>query len=119
MSEPLRNEASPPGEQREHADVREHAEMREQAEVEEPGGQLPPPTAVESLVNALLESGPEVAEHVVNAARELLLAAQTIVEAAERAVQEQQALRDPDHGPDAGAANDDRSVPVRHLDVAE
>jgi len=51
-----------------------------------------PPTALESLVNALLDSGPEVAEHVVRAAQELILAAQTIVDAAERAVEEQQDL---------------------------
>jgi hypothetical protein len=53
------------------------------------------PTALESLVNAMLESGPEVAEHVVRAAQELLLAAQTIVDAAERAIDEQRELRTP------------------------
>lgn len=58
-----------------------------------PGPGLPPPTALESLVNALLESGPEVAEHVVRAAQELLLAAQAVVEAAERAVEEQRDLQ--------------------------
>jgi hypothetical protein len=57
------------------------------------GPGLPPPTAVESLVNALLDAGPEVAEHVVRAAQELLLAAQVIVDAAERAVDEQRDLR--------------------------
>ncbi len=56
------------------------------------GPSPPPPTAVESLVNALLDAGPEVAEHVVRAAQELILAAQTIVDAAERAVEEQQDL---------------------------
>jgi hypothetical protein len=54
---------------------------------------LPPPTSVESLVNALLEAGPEVAEHVVRAAQELLLAAHAVVDAAERAVDEQRDLR--------------------------
>ena len=53
----------------------------------------PPPTSVESLVNALLEAGPEVADHVVRAAQELLLAAQAVVDAAERAVDEQRDLR--------------------------
>jgi hypothetical protein len=80
------------------------------------GPGLPPPTAVESLVNALLESGPEVAEHVVRAAQELLLAAQVIVDAAQAAVQEQQDLRtaahDDDHVPEAGAS-------VHHLDRSE
>jgi hypothetical protein len=54
---------------------------------------LPPPTALESLVNALLEAGPDVADHVVRAAQELLLAAQAVVDAAERAVDEQRDLR--------------------------
>jgi hypothetical protein len=57
------------------------------------GPGLPPPTAVESLVNALLDAGPEVADHVVRAAQELLLAAQAIVDAAERAVDEQRDQR--------------------------
>jgi hypothetical protein len=58
-----------------------------------PGPGLPPPTALESLVSALLESGPEVAEHVVRAAQELLLAAQAVIDAAERAVEEQRDLQ--------------------------
>ncbi len=57
------------------------------------GPRLPPPTALESLLNALLDSGPEAAEHVVRAGHELLLAAQTIIDAAGRAVEEQQDLR--------------------------
>jgi len=65
---------------------------------------LPPPTAVESLVNALLEAGPDVADHVVRAAQELLLAAQAIVDAAERAVDEQQDLRSPSGEPTPPAA---------------
>jgi hypothetical protein len=60
------------------------------------GPGLPPPTAVESLVNSLLDAGPEVAEHVVRAAQELLLAAQAIVDAAERADDEQRDLRPAD-----------------------
>lgn len=106
------------------------------------GPGLPPPTAVESLVGALLEAGPEVAEHVVRAAQELLLAVQAIVDAADRAVQEQQRLQadatataeaaaapdahaDPD--PDADATVDADAEPgaagarasIRHLDIAE
>ncbi len=105
------------------------------------GPGLPPPTAVESLVGALLEAGPEVAEHVVRAAQELLLAVQVIVDAADRAVQEQHrvhadAARDVARGPDApgpDAAEPDARTPdvgvdtssaaapvqVRHLDIAE
>jgi hypothetical protein len=83
-----------------------------------PGPGLAPPTATESLVNALLEAGPEVAEHVVRAAQELLLAAQTIVDAADKAIQEQQAVRDDRREQDA-AASDDAAGAVRHLDLAE
>jgi hypothetical protein len=73
---------------------------------EPPGPGLPPPTALESLVNALLESGPEVAEHVVRAAQELLLAAQAVVDAAERAVEEQRDLHGPgEPGPPNAAAS--------------
>jgi hypothetical protein len=79
---------------------------------ERPG--LPPPTAVESLVSALLDSGPEVAEHVVKAAQELLLAAQAIVDAADRAVREQQEVRAERNGD----ATSERA-PLRHLDLAE
>ncbi len=64
---------------------------------------LPPPTAVESLVNALLDAGPDVADHVVRAAHELLLAAQAIVDAAERAVDEQRDLRSPGEDPEPDA----------------
>jgi len=87
-----------------------------------PGPGLPPPTGVESLVGALLEAGPEVAEHVVRAAQELLLAVQVIVDAADRAVQEQQRIQtetaaaaDPGVGSDAGATAD---ADVAHADVA-
>ena len=65
-------------------------------------------------MNALLEAGPDVAEHVVRAAQELLLAAQTVVDAAQRAVEEQQALRQPAR-PDAepGVAGTGRGRRVR------
>lgn len=107
---------------------------------DERGPGLPPPTAVESLVGALLEAGPEVAEHVVRAAQELLLAVQVIVDAADRAVQEQQRLQrdaaaagesapeadaDPDPDTDAPVDADVESdaagarASVRHLDLAE
>ncbi|MCJ7438687.1 MAG: hypothetical protein MUP97_13125 [Acidimicrobiia bacterium] len=88
-----------------------------------PGPGLPPPSATESLVSALLEAGPEVAEHVVRAAQELLLAAQAIVDAAEHAVQEQQAVRAQAQADSADdASGDDASgddATVHHLDLAE
>jgi hypothetical protein len=94
------------------------------ADPDAPGPTMPPPTAVESLVNALLEAGPEVAEHVVKAAQELLLAVQVVVDAADRAVQEQQAIRaeraasDESGAGDGGAADADEAE-VRHLDLAD
>jgi hypothetical protein len=83
----------------------------------EAGGEerIAPPTAVESLVNAFLESGPDVAEHLVRAAQELLLAAQVAVDAAQSAVKEQQELR-------ASAGDDDapaEGASVHHLDRSE
>lgn len=53
-----------------------------------------PLTTVESFVAAFVEAGPEVAEHMVKAANELLLAAQAITAAAERRLAEQRRLRD-------------------------
>jgi hypothetical protein len=88
------------------------------ADPEAPGPSMPPPTAVESLVNALLEAGPEVAEHVVKAAQELLLAVQVIVDAADQAVKEQQTVRaERRAAEDAGADGDEAAV--RHLDLAD
>jgi hypothetical protein len=83
---------------------------------DETGPGLPPPTSVESLVGALLEAGPEVAEHVVRAAQELLLAAQAIVDAADKAVREQQDLRTA-RDDDSGEAGEPAAV--RRLDLAE
>jgi hypothetical protein len=91
-----------------------------------PGPELAP-TAVESVINALLEAGPDVAEHIVRSAQELLLAAQTIVDAAQRAVEEQQSLRrpaartDPASDTVAGTLPEDAgsTATVHRLDVGE
>ncbi len=95
--DPVRNHATP------KPDIDAPTDIGAPSDDVDPGGAadpsatqgLPPPTAVESLVNALLEAGPEVADHVVRAAQELLLAAQAVVDAAERAVDEQKDLRGP------------------------
>ncbi|HEY8216123.1 MAG TPA: hypothetical protein VIH82_03250 [Acidimicrobiia bacterium] len=108
MSEALRNEES--GSSDEGSDY---------ADPDAPGPSMPPPTAVESLVNALLEAGPEVAEHVVKAAQELLLAVQAIVDAADRAVQEQQTIRADRTADEATAARSEDEAEVRHLDLAD
>ena len=86
-----------------------------------PGPGLPPPTAIESLVNALLEAGPEVAEHVVRAAQELLLAAQAIVDAADKAVAGAASRPQRATGERRTTTPDPATQPatVRHLDLAE
>jgi hypothetical protein len=87
----------------------------ERADPDATGPGLPPPSAIESLVNALLEAGPEAAEHVVRAAQELLLAAQCVIDAAEQAVREQQGIRrtaSPESASRTASA-------TRHLDLAE
>ena len=109
MTEPLRDDV-PAG------DSADGDEEFARADPDTPGPGLPPPTAVESLVNALLDAGPEVAEHVVKAAQELLLAVQAIVDAADRAVKDQQTIRA--ERADDGATTDDEAA-VRHLDLAE
>jgi hypothetical protein len=109
MTEPLRDEEVSPDAASEHRD-----HLGDDA----PGSGMPQPTAVESLVNALLDAGPEVAEHVVRAAQELLLAVQVIVDAADRAVKEQQTIsRDRAEEQAPPATHEDAGV--RHLDLAE
>jgi hypothetical protein len=78
------------------------------------GGELPL-TTIESFIAALVEAGPEVAEHMVRAAQELLLAAQALVSAAERNLAEQRRLREQaEAGSEASAAHEAaaRDVPA-------
>ncbi len=82
------------------------------------GPGLPPTSAIESLVGALLEAGPEVAEHVVRAAQELLLAAQCVVDAAGKAVREQQDARH-DEAAEEADTESSAGATLRHLDLAE
>jgi len=81
--------------------------------LDDDAARAPRPTALESLINALLDSGPDVADHVVRAAQELVLAAQTVIDAAERAVEEQQNLRRTPEDPGGDTAT------VHHLDRTE
>ena len=112
MNEPLRDA-------REDVE-REPAVERDTDDEHEPGRGLPPPSGIESLVSALLEAGPEVAEHVVRAAQELLLAAQAVVDAATKAVREQQDARHDDEAVDGDAdAESSAGATLRHLDLAE
>ena len=66
-----------------------------------------PLTTIESFIAALVEAGPEVAEHMVRAAQELLLAAQALVSAAERNLAEQRRLREQADAAAAGAEHTD------------
>jgi hypothetical protein len=117
VTEPLRDDVS--GTTAQASDDPGSAEDEPRHDPDGPGPGMPPPTATESLVGALLEAGPEVAEHVVRAAQELLLAAQAIVDAAQAAVQEQQAVRDQARADDPDAAPTDDEATVHHLDLGE
>ena len=66
-------------------------------------------TTIESFIAALVEAGPEVAEHMVRAAQELLLAAQALVSAAERNLAEQRRLRE-EADAEPAAANGDHAA---------
>ncbi len=73
-------------------------------------GEELPLTTVESFIAALVEAGPEVAEHMVKAANELLLAAQAITTAAERRLAEQRRLREEAEARSAEADEDDEAT---------
>lgn len=113
MSEPLREHDRPD----EHDAAPDADASSPDAAEDAADPKLGPPTAIESLIAAMLEAGPDVAEHVVKAAQELLLAVQVVVDAADRAVREQQTARD-----SRAQSSDDepgRDDSVRHLDLAE
>ena len=111
MNEPLREEEVT-------EDISAHLDdvATDSKDSEESTTQLPKPSATESLINALIEAGPEVAEHVVKAAQELILAVQTIVDAADQSIREQQDLRTESTPESSSSKTDDT---VRHLDLAE
>ncbi len=109
MSEPLREDAR----------ASDDATTSATSDASASGSGLGPPTAMESLIGALLEAGPDVAEHVVKAAQELVLAVQVVVDAADRAVQEQQTVRTARAPAEPTAASADRDDAVRPLDLAE
>ena len=71
-----------------------------------PSGAELPLTTIESFIAALVEAGPEVAEHMVRAANELLLAAQALVSAAERNLAEQRRVREAQEADEIDPAED-------------
>ncbi|HEX6310398.1 MAG TPA: hypothetical protein VF152_02085 [Acidimicrobiia bacterium] len=74
-------------------------------------------SAADVLVSALMDAGPEAAEHLLKAAQELLLAAKAVVDAGERVVEQTRATAGAD-GPaeDDGDPGDERRV--RRIDLA-
>jgi hypothetical protein len=76
----------------------------------------PEGSAADALVAALLEAGPEAAEHLLKAAQELLLAAKAVVDAGERVIEHHRAgAGASEPGGDEGAQGGSR---VRRIDLA-
>ena len=75
-----------------------------------------PLTTVESFIAAMVEAGPEVAEHMTRAAQELLLAAHALVAAAERNLVEQRRLREEADARAAAAAESAPAAPAAPAD---
>ena len=71
--------------------------------------------APDAALAALLEAGPEAAEHLLKAAQELLLAAKAVVDAGERALE---AHRATETQPEGGAEPDEPPRRVRRIDLA-
>ena len=71
--------------------------------------------APDAVLAALLEAGPEAAEHLLTAAQELLLAAKAVVDAGERALA---AHRAASAAPDGATEPDERPRRVRRIDLA-
>ena len=84
---------------------------------DDPAGEPVDAPAPDAVVAALLEAGPEAAEHLLKAAQELLLAAKAVVDAGERALEVHRAATAAP--PDAqGAAPDAPPRRVRRIDLA-
>jgi hypothetical protein len=82
-----------------------------------PGG-----SPADALVNALLEAGPEAADHLLKAAQELLLAAKAVVDAGERMVEGHRTgartSQSDGDGPPPASADADTESRVRRIDLA-
>jgi hypothetical protein len=88
-------------------------------EWDEVHGDEPAPSADAALA-ALLEAGPEAADHLLKAAQELLLAAKAVVDAGERALEAHRAAggRAADRDPAPGADAPGPARRVRRIDLA-
>lgn len=69
-------------------------------------------SSADAALAALLEAGPEAFEHLLKAAQELLLAAKSVVDAGERAVESRRAAAD------AGHHASEPEPRVRRIDLA-
>jgi hypothetical protein len=85
----------------------------------------PPPgsggagSASDVLVSALLDAGPEAAEHLLKAAQELLLAAKAVVDAGERVIEQtRRAAAGDDGGPQRESQDAGDEPRVRRIDLA-
>lgn len=92
---------------------RERPEDRDDTESPPPSldDLLAPGSTAEAVVAALVEAGPEAAEHLLRASRELLLAAKAMIDAAERAVEQHQRRSDE-------ATGESPPSNVRRIDLA-
>lgn len=77
---------------------------------------LAPGSAGEAVVTALMEAGPEALEHLTAAGHELLLAAKTMIDAAERGLAEYRRLADDEGDLGNGSDPEDPPTNVTHLD---
>ena len=75
-------------------------------------------SAADALVNALLEAGPEAADHLLKAAQELLLAAKAVVDAGERVVEQHRDAGERGRDQDGGADSGGDEPRVRRIDLA-
>ncbi len=82
-----------------------------------PAGATGDGSAADALVAAVLEAGPEAADHLLTAAQELLLAAKAVVDAGERVVERHRA-GERGSGAETGAEETGDEPRVRRIDLA-
>jgi hypothetical protein len=84
---------------------------------EDPAGDGTAAPTPDAVLAALLEAGPEAAEHLLKAAQELLLAAKAVVDAGERALEVHRAAT-AEARPEGEAEPEDPPRRVRRIDLA-
>jgi hypothetical protein len=89
----------------------DHDVFYDASDPEERGDAPSEGSAADVLVSALLDAGPEAAEHLLKAAQELLLAAKAVVDAGERVIDQHRGATD-------GGPKADDEPRVRRIDLA-